>query len=131
MRADCNPGRSHASAQFFTRSRTCVVGQIIRDRERGAGSPDSYALIRAGERIQCIVSHVSIQFPALRGKRIPPEDVSLEPPWRDEDRSRKRTLRELPHSLAHRSAIRVVQRNGYARPTVSVLIDLIEGSNVR
>src|SRR6267142_825827 len=131
MRADSNPGRSHASAQFFTGGRACVVGQIVRDRERGAGSPDPYAFIRAGERIQRIVAHVSIQLPARRGKRVPPEDVSLEPPWRDEDRGRKRTLRELAHSLAHRSAIRVVQRNGYARPTVAVLIDLIEGSNVR
>src|SRR6266550_625935 len=131
MRADCNPGRSNTSAQFFTHSCTCVVGQIVRDRERGAGSPDPHTFVRASERIQCIVSHVSIQLPALRGKRIPPEDVSLEPPWRDEDRSRKCTLHELAHSLAHRSAIRVVQRNGYARPTVSVLIDLIEGSNVR
>src|SRR5258706_5274050 len=131
MRADRNPGRSHASAQFFTRSCTCVVGQTVRNRERCTGSTVPIAFIRAGQRIQCMVSHVSIQLPALRGKRIPPEDVSLEPPWRDEDRGRKRTLHELAHSLAHRSAIRVVQRNGYARPTVSVLIDLIEGSNVR
>ena len=131
MRTHSDARNSERIMKLGARCGLRIGRQSIGRRQLGARGPGPHSLIGAPEGAQRVAPDSLFESPALIRKRVPPEDVTVQPSRRDKNSRGKAAHHELTHALFHGATISIVEGDRHAGAAISRLIDPIERRYIR